>query len=594
MTDSRWVDTPEHLSTPAAPPAATGDPGTPDEPETPDEPPSLSRALWRARSLAARTARGVLPPAVLHRLEPFVRAQERRWWRGGRDGVGWAVRVAGAAAAGYLVARLLLPGSTPLVAALTALLVVQLTPVSLLANGALRIVAVVMGVAIAAVFAASVALSWWSLALAVVVAALAGQLLRLGDNVVEVPISTLLVLSAGQFGYGSAASHRIVESLLGAAVGIVITMVVPPRIVSDDAGKALAETTDGVSDLLLRSSWELTGTDDVPSAARGWLGEARTQTRWLPWATTAVDAAQESRRLNLRALALADTGPGLRQGLVAIEASLITVRSTYRSLLDVVDGTTWDSDELSEEVKASTALVLREASVAVGAFGDLVAAQARRPDVGPPAPLRRLSRARHHHVRRPAGPERPLSARPGPLTRAARPSPQAPSAPAALRERAALRTGLAGLRDARVRLTELVLVDRSDFAELNVTLLACVRRLLVELDLDQRDRVMATAPGRVLPRLVERRAQGRLTEAAPAQDRRAPAEPEQVPVAAEPPGPASTPTPASAHEGPAGTRSVGVLTVRRRLLRRRPPRLSPPGASAPTGPGTPGPASREG
>ncbi len=552
-------------------------------------PSALSRFLWRARTHAARAARRHLPTPVLHRVEPFVRAQERRWWRGGRDGVSWAVRVAGAAAAAYLVARLLLPGSTPLVAALTALLVVQLTPVSLLTNGALRIVAVVSGVAIAAVFAATVSLTWWSLALAVVAAALLGQALRLGDNVIEVPISTLLVLTAGQFGYGSAASHRIVESLLGAAVGILITMVVPPRIVSDDAGKAVAEVADAVSDLLLRSSWELTESEDVPASARGWVGEARAVSRWVPGAVTAVDTAMESRRLNLRALALADTGPGLRQGVVAIEASLVTVRSTYRSLLDVVDGTTWDSDELSEEVKLSTALVLHEASVAVGAFGDLVAAQARRPDVGRPARLGRpASRQRRRAERRAAA---------GPTG----------AAPEALREREAMRVGLSGLRDARVRLTELVLVDRSDFAELNVTLLACVRRLLVELDLDHRDRVMSTPPGRALPRLVERRAEGR--GVAPVPDRRAEAG-ETAPTAeAGPPeatgGPgvdAGGPVVPDARDGAAvGGAAVGGRSTVRAAIRRRAParrrtgwRLSPPGASGPTGPGTPGPASREG
>lgn len=554
--DEPWVSAPDLPSTPAPPDR--------------EVPPVLTRALWCSRSMTARTARVVLPPAVLHRVEPFVRAQERRWWRGGRDGVGWAVRLAGAAAAGYLVARVLLPGSTPLVAALSAMLVVQLTPVSLLTNGALRIVAVLSGVAIAAVFAANVPLSWWSIALAVGVAALVGQLLRLGDNIIEVPISTMLVLCAGQLGYGSAASHRIVESLLGAAVGIVITMVVPPRIVSDDAGKAVAEVADAVSDLLLRASWELTDVDDVPGTARAWVGEARVLTRWLPGAVRAVDTAQESRRLNLRALALVDTGPGLRQGVVSIEASLVTVRSTYRSLLDVVDGTTWDVDELSEEVKASTAMVLREASVAVGAFGDLVEAQARRPDVGRPAPLSRIAPRQRQRARR------------GLLDRPA-PSPGTPrplgTAPAALREREALRVGLSGLRDARVRLTELVLVDRSDFAELNVTLLACVRRLLVELDLDHRDRVMSAPPGRGLPRLVERRAQGRLPEPEPA--------PETEPVPVSVADPAARPARAG--------RAVRTMVRRSTALRRRvAPRLSPPGASGPTGPHTPGPASREG
>ena len=49
----------------------------------------------------------------------------------------------------YVVAEALFPGSAPLTAPLTALLVVQLTPVSLLVSGLDRVVSVVAGVGLA-------------------------------------------------------------------------------------------------------------------------------------------------------------------------------------------------------------------------------------------------------------------------------------------------------------------------------------------------------------------------------------------------------------------------------------------------------------
>ena len=85
----------------------------------------------------------------------------RDWWRtnltremrrlriGGRAAVLWSLRITVAAVASYVVATLLFPGTKPLTAPLTAMLVVQVTPVSLLASGLDRVVAVVAGVSLA-------------------------------------------------------------------------------------------------------------------------------------------------------------------------------------------------------------------------------------------------------------------------------------------------------------------------------------------------------------------------------------------------------------------------------------------------------------
>jgi uncharacterized membrane protein YgaE (UPF0421/DUF939 family) len=79
------------------------------------------------------------------------------------------MRITVAAVAGYVVGKLLVPGTQPLLAALTAMLVVQVTPVSLLASGVDRVVAVVTGVTLAVVFASVVPLEWWSLGLLIFV-----------------------------------------------------------------------------------------------------------------------------------------------------------------------------------------------------------------------------------------------------------------------------------------------------------------------------------------------------------------------------------------------------------------------------------------
>src|SRR3569833_78596 len=124
----------------------------------------------------------------------------RHWWsvfraavarvrRGGRASLTWSLRVTGAATASYLAAVVLFPSTQPLLAPLTAMLVVQVTPISLLNSGRDRVISVVAGVGLAVGFSAVLPLAWWSLGLLIWVAITVGQYLRLRDNLIEVAIS---------------------------------------------------------------------------------------------------------------------------------------------------------------------------------------------------------------------------------------------------------------------------------------------------------------------------------------------------------------------------------------------------------------------
>src|SRR5512139_2886702 len=159
------------------------------------------------------------------------------------------------------------------------MLVVQVTPVSLLASGLDRVVAVVAGVSVAVTFAAVVPLEWWSLGLLIFVSITIGQALRLRSNLVEVAISGMLVLGVGALSAGSAAWQRITETLVGAAVGIAANLLFPPKVASGDAGRAIDGLADSVSELLNRAGDELAelldGGGDVRAATRSWLREAR-------------------------------------------------------------------------------------------------------------------------------------------------------------------------------------------------------------------------------------------------------------------------------------------------------------------------------
>ncbi len=394
---------------------------------------------------------------ALHRASPsqLARSARQRWRRGGPAALAWTLRLTGAAVTSFVVASAVLPGAAPLTAPLTTMLVVQLTPVSLLASGADRITAVVSGVLVAVVVSSVLPLSWWSLALVIGTSILVGQLLRLKNNLIEVAISAMLVLGAGSLGSEATAWDRIAETLIGASVGILVTLALPPRIASGAAGSALEGLADRRAELLERSSDDVWATPSIAEAAGDWLGTARQITHDVPVVGAAVLRAEEGRRYNLRALTAVDTGPGLRGGIEALENTAITVRGMYRSLLDARDDPAQPGDDLAELVRGAAALALDDMALAVRSFGDVVVADVRRRDG-------EVSRER-------------------------------------------LEAALEQLREAQARLTDLVLADDSRFSRLNTTLLQAVDRFLVELSPQRRDSSLAQHPPRGLPARIERR-----------------------------------------------------------------------------------------
>jgi hypothetical protein len=411
----------------------------------------------------------------------------REWWsrtltrertrlrNDGRAALLWSLRITVAAVASYVVGTLLFPGTQPLLAPLTAMLVVQVTPVSLLASGLDRVVAVVAGVSLAVAFAAVVPLEWWSLGLLILVSITIGQVLRLRSNLIEVAISGMLVLGVGSLGAGSAAWQRLTETLVGAAVGIAANLLLPPKVASTDAGRAIDGLADSLSELLDRAAGELTGRvaerRDMASAARTWLGEARRITHDIPRIGAALLHAEQGRRLNVRAVGTPDVGPGLRQGLEALEHSAVAIRGMLRALVDATSDARWTDDESTEDVLLGLAQTFRELAAAVDAFGHLV---------------------RHEGDR-----TKQLSAD----------------------DVQAVRSALEGLHEARARLEELLTTDsRPGLLELHAAVLSTVKRLQRELDLDERIRRQVRLRRPTSPRRAHR-------PAAPTSKRSAPPEP---------------------------------------------------------------------
>ncbi len=305
----------------------------------------------------------------------LIRAGVARVRRGGRASLTWSLRVTIAATASYLAGVVVFPSTQPLLAPLTAMLVVQVTPMSLLNSGRERVISVIAGVGLAVGFASVLPLEWWSLGLLIWVAITVGQYLRLRDNLMEVAISAMLVLGVGTLGATAAAWQRIAETLVGAAVGILVNLVYPPKAGSADAAEAIDGLADEVSGLLVRAGEELeelAEQDDrslLASQARGWLLDARRITDEIPAIGATLRRAEEGRRLNVRSVGTPAVEPGLRQGLEALEHTSVSVRSLMRTVRDTArDGLLTDRTDLLLDL----ALTFRQMAAGVDAFGELV------------------------------------------------------------------------------------------------------------------------------------------------------------------------------------------------------------------------------
>src|ERR1700761_5067843 len=128
-------------------------------------------------------------------------------------------RLTATATLAYLLA-LLIPAGTarPVLAPLTALLVLQASLYQTIRSALRKVLSVTAGVLVAVAVAEFIGFSWWQLTLVIAAALVTGRVLRLGDELLEVPISAMLIFSSA--GTHAAADGRVVDTLVGAAAGL--------------------------------------------------------------------------------------------------------------------------------------------------------------------------------------------------------------------------------------------------------------------------------------------------------------------------------------------------------------------------------------
>ncbi|MEU9592828.1 FUSC family protein [Streptomyces sp. NPDC048193] len=285
-----------------------------------------------------------------------------------------AVRSAAAASIAYVIAVRLSPdkSAAPLTAPLTALLVVQVTLYATLKMSVRRVNAVVAGVLVAIVFSAVVGLSWWSLALVIVAALGVGHLVRAHEFVAEVAISAMLVL--GVTSHGSLAWARVVETLIGAVVGLVFNLLFAPPVWVEQAGESIEGLARRVRQLMLRMGEEAAGSTPFHEAAAR-LHEARRLDHDIAEVDEDLRQAEDSLRLNPRVREGLLHRVVLRTGLDTLEICTVVLRVLARTFTDLAKER--EPDPLfPPETGATIQQLLSEIADAVVSFSVLVTTSA--------------------------------------------------------------------------------------------------------------------------------------------------------------------------------------------------------------------------
>ncbi|HEY6800881.1 MAG TPA: FUSC family protein, partial [Agromyces sp.] len=244
--------------------------------------------------------------------------------------------------AAWLVASWLIPGPLPVFAAIAALLVVQPSVNQSLGKAIERSIGVIIGVLVATGISLALGQSTWVILLAVVVAMLVAWLLKITPGTSnQVAISAMLVLALGASS-PEYALNRVLETLIGAAIGIIVNaLLVPPVAVAPAReqlarlGGELAASVDRLADALehRRSSAELGAL----------MIEVRLLRPMRDAADAAIDAGEESLTLNPRRSVHREELVQLRELLGVLSPIVTQVIGMTRAFADHYD------DALHEE-----------------------------------------------------------------------------------------------------------------------------------------------------------------------------------------------------------------------------------------------------
>jgi hypothetical protein len=283
------------------------------------------------------------------------------------------IRLTTAAVLSYLLTLATTSGAIDLTGPLTALLVMQASAYSTLKMGAIRVGAVLAGVLVATLVSIWIGLTWWSLGAVIAASLILAKIFRLGEQAMEAPISAMLIL--GVTNPNVAAEIRVLNTLIGAGVGVAFNLIYPPALPTRRAGRAVISAAEAAAAPLDAASRGLARGPINREQVQDWLDRVHAGTLRLKSATDTVASLKDSRRFNPRAIGTTDIEPVLAGGLRTLESCILSIRALFTVLLAELPTEDRPDDPYGEELRAAFAVVLHDAADCIRAFGSLVLAE---------------------------------------------------------------------------------------------------------------------------------------------------------------------------------------------------------------------------
>lgn len=248
------------------------------------------------------------------------------------------VKTALATILAWVIAGLLIPeGPPPVFAAIAAMLVVQPSLNQSLTKGIERSVGVIAGVVLASLLGIAFGDASWVVLIAVAAALTSAWGLRMTmGSANQVAISALLVLALGA-STPNYAWDRIVETIIGAIIGIVVHLALVPPVAVEPARDALDTLVGEIANSLERLAVALSSPQS-PHELWDLLTSARKLRPLREAADVALDEAEDSLSLNPRARGYRDELEAMRESIDETYGRIVTqVLGMTRAYVDQYD-----------------------------------------------------------------------------------------------------------------------------------------------------------------------------------------------------------------------------------------------------------------
>lgn len=189
--------------------------------------------------------------------------------------------------------------SFPFLAPWTALLTIQATAYRTLSRGVQSTIASVLGIVVTFLVGEYLGVNVWSYALALLIGLAISRIRWIREEGITVATTAIFLLSDGFTEQSRDFSERMVEIVVGVAIGVLVNLLVLPPLRDRQAANYIGSVTRRMGSVLSNMSAGVAVSWDTEGAEE-WIREIGTLDEELSSAWSSVRFARESRRINPR------------------------------------------------------------------------------------------------------------------------------------------------------------------------------------------------------------------------------------------------------------------------------------------------------